>query len=361
MAHQIEDSGERNTVDLLTSSKDNIAPRKVGRPKGQKKLTTKYEKKSNFIGTWNSFPVNYLEVFKTEFTDFVCQEEIGLSGNHHVQFAGRTESKRSITAMAKRLKGAHLEFADNWIACLNYCSKQDTCIAGTHFEHGNAFEKRVVKDEKRKIADPMDGKEMKPWQEGIVKMLHSLPDPRKIFVYYDADGGQGKTSLAKHLCLNYPGVLYVNGKSADVKFAITESLNAGNEVKCVIMDFARSQEEYISYQALEEVKNGIFFNSKYESGMVMYDIPHLIVFSNFLPKMENLSADRWVIENIGNDDYGGYKHVPNAEEIDDNMDDIYLDLMMKISVGRRLSYDQQCVMNYYENMLRICYEPYTFK
>lgn len=359
MAHQIEDSGERNTIEPLTSSKSQIAPRKVGRPKGQKNDSVKYAKKANFIGTWNSFPSNYIEIFKEEFADFVCQEEIGASGNHHVQFAGRTESKRAITAMAKRLKGAHLEFADNWIACLNYCSKQDTCVLGTHFEYGNAFEKRIIVEEKKKIIDPMEGKEFYWWQAEVRDIIVGKPDDRKVFWYYDLDGNKGKTSLAKHFCLKYPGVLYMTGKAADMKYAITEYIAGGNELKCIIMDFARSQEDFISYQGLEEIKNGIFFNSKYESGMVMFNIPHIIVFSNFEPKLDKLSADRWVVKNI---DSGEWDIEPPwtcevAIDRDENMDSIYFDLAVKMSLNQKLEMEQYWIIEYYENMLRICYEP----
>lgn len=358
MAHQIEDSGERNTTCTVDPSTLQVAaPRKVGRPKGQKKLTTKYEKKSNFIGTWNSFPVNYLEVFKNEFTDFVCQEEIGLSGNHHVQFAGRTESKRSITAMAKRLKGAHLEFADNWIACLNYCSKQDTCIAGTHFEHGNAFEKRVEKEEKNKVIDPLEGKELYIWQEEVIKIISGPVDDRKIYAYYEGEGNTGKTSLAKHCYLKYPGCLYLTGKTADMKYTIAECIDNGEPVKCVFLDYTRCQEDYISYQGIEEIKNGILFSTKYKSKQVVFNPPHIIIFSNYKLDYTKLSADRWISRNI---EYETSRNetVPNAEQIEEDLDNIYLDLMMKISQNERLTMDQWTIVRYYENMLKLCYEPY---
>lgn len=65
-----------------------------------------------------------------------------------------------------------------------------------------------------------------------------------------------------------------------------------------IFDYTRSQEEYISYEALEAVKNGIFYNNKYESGMVVYNTPHVIVLSNFRPDLSKLSADRWRIKEV---------------------------------------------------------------
>lgn len=52
------------------------------------------------------------------------------------------------------------------------------------------------------------------------------------------------------------------------------------------------------YQALESVKNGYFINTKYETGVACYAIPHVIVFSNHAPDMSALSLDRWHIHTM---------------------------------------------------------------
>ena len=57
-------------------------------------------------------------------------------------------------------------------------------------------------------------------------------------------------------------------------------------------EFTRSQEQFVSYQAIEEVKNGILFNNKYEAKMVVFNNPHVVVFSNFEPDYKALSSDR---------------------------------------------------------------------
>jgi len=43
---------------------------------------------------------------------------------------------------------------------------------------------------------------------------------------------------------------------------------------------------------MEELKDGVLFSGKYESKTKIYDIPHVIVFANFLPKENALSKDR---------------------------------------------------------------------
>ena len=64
------------------------------------------------------------------------------------------------------------------------------------------------------------------------------------------------------------------------------------------MDFTRDVEEYVSYQAIEAIKNGIFYNTKYESKMITYNSPHVIIFANFFPDITKLSSDRWVIREL---------------------------------------------------------------
>jgi len=68
-----------------------------------------------------------------------------------------------------------------------------------------------------------------------------------------------------------------------------------------IFGYARSKENYISYEALEEIKDGLFFSGKYESGMVCINPPHVVVLCNFAPDESKLSKDRWVIKNIDHD------------------------------------------------------------
>lgn len=57
--------------------------------------------------------------------------------------------------------------------------------------------------------------------------------------------------------------------------------------------------EYVSYSALEELKDGIFFSGKYESSMVMTNNLHIFVFANFEPDRSKLSKDRWEIHYVG--------------------------------------------------------------
>ena len=128
-------------------------------------------------------------------------------------------------------------------------------------------------------------------------MLSEEPDNRSIYWYWDEIGNTGKTSLAKHLCINFPNqILFVNGAGKDIKYAVSEFVaNEDNNLKMVIFYFTRSIENFISYEAIESVKDGILFNNKYESKMCIFNCPHIICFANFEPDYNTLSNDRWKV------------------------------------------------------------------
>lgn len=118
---------------------------------------------------------------------------------------------------------------------------------------------------------------------------------RKIYYYWEPVGNRGKTTLIKHLCIQYNKYIVVDGKASDMKYACSQ-IPRGPAI--VLVDIPRSSAKYVSWAGIEKVKDGIFFSRKYESAMTIYDCPHVIVFANQLPEMEALSYDRWSITMI---------------------------------------------------------------
>lgn len=125
------------------------------------------------------------------------------------------------------------------------------------------------------------------WQAKLVEELDGTPDTRKIIWYVDKDGANGKSTLARWLIANKEAIV-LEGKKADCLYGY-------NGERIVVFDLSRSTEEYTPYDTIEKIKNGVFFNTKYESGMRVFDQPHVVVFSNFWPDQEKMSSDRWDI------------------------------------------------------------------
>lgn len=235
--------------------------------------------------TLNNYTKEEMETLETlfkEHTKYIFGEEIGEEcGTPHLQGyieckvkcrpSEKFQNKRIHWAKAKAKKDSNVE----------YCSKDGKVHTNMNI-----------------LKDPMEGLTLLPWQENILELLKTRADQRTINWYWEEEGCAGKTTFAKHLCMKHKA-LYVNGKAADVKCAIVEMIKDGKEApEIVIFGFPRVTEDYVSYSALEEVKDGLFFSGKFESRMCVFNPPHVIVFANFKPDTTKLSKDRWRIVNI---------------------------------------------------------------
>lgn len=114
-------------------------------------------------------------------------------------------------------------------------------------------------------------------------------------------GGKGKTALQKRLA-HMKQAIVVTGKSADMKYGIhCYRENKKEYPRIVIINQPRSV-EHIGWDGIESIKDGLFFSTKYECGMHVFNPPHLFIFSNQPPPLAKLSKDRWkVFELEGNE------------------------------------------------------------
>lgn len=126
------------------------------------------------------------------------------------------------------------------------------------------------------------------WQKNLQRDVEGEPDGRKIRWYYDEVGGSGKSTFARSYGRKRQCFVATSGKYADVLYAYS----AAGCPRIIIFDWARSEEEHFPYGLLEKLKNGFFLNTKYESKMVFFNIPHIIVFANFRPDERKWSRDR---------------------------------------------------------------------
>lgn len=137
----------------------------------------------------------------------------------------------------------------------------------------------------------------KPWQGKILGLLSVKPDDRKIIWVCDRKGNIGKSFLCKYICLQHK-VIMCSGKTNDI-FNQVNMWNINNpddvQIPTCIVDIPRSEFAHVNYPALEQLKNGFAYSGKYEGGQIFGLSPHVIIFSNSLPDLEELSKDRWLI------------------------------------------------------------------
>lgn len=124
-------------------------------------------------------------------------------------------------------------------------------------------------------------------QNEVVEHINNQND-RQITWVYDPKGNTGKTYLSKHLIAKQSAIRFTNGRTQDIAYAYKNN-------PIVVFDFARSCEERINYQIIEDLKNGMIFSSKYESQCKIFKPPKIVIMANFEPKYSALSEDRWDI------------------------------------------------------------------
>lgn len=246
----------------------------------------------NYIFTLNNYQQssieNILKYFNDQKSQYIFQEEIGESGTPHLQGCVFFKNKISFNTLKQVMPRAHIEKCYKKKASIEYCSKAETAI-------GKVYTNIKLKE---KLIDPLENKTYHNWQQEIIDIISKTPDDRTINWFYDYTGNIGKTSFCKHLCMKHnQECLYLSGKGNDIKYAVKEFIE-NNNLKIALFDYSRTQENYISYQSIEEIKNGIFFSGKYEGKMCIFNNPHIICFANYPPDEDKLSKDRWYIKDI---------------------------------------------------------------
>lgn len=140
------------------------------------------------------------------------------------------------------------------------------------------------------------------WQLELVDRLSSEPDRTTIHWYWEPSGGVGKTQFFKWACVTgaLGEAIVVGGRATDMKHAVAKMVEARKPPRVVFVGLVRDQAP--SYPGIEAVKDGIFFSAKYDSGMVTFNSPHLVVFSNAPPDESRLSTHKWHIVKIDKSD-----------------------------------------------------------
>lgn len=240
--------------------------------------------------TFHDYKKDELETMETIFKDFKCVYIIGKehTKDERPHLQGYVEAPIKIRPVEKFKFSSkiHWEKAkgtkeDNYA----YCSKEGDFTTNIKIP--------------RPLIDPLNGKTLHDWQQEVVGIISSEPDGRSIYWYHESKGNVGKSSLVKHICMNYNAIM-VSGKGNDIKYGVASHIEKHKEVDIVLIDFPRSSEGFISYTSIEEILNGNFFCAKYESKQVLFNPPHVICFANFAPDINGLhvSKDRWKVKQV---------------------------------------------------------------
>lgn len=293
----------------------------------------------NWVFTINNYE-DELEPFNWLPEDSFCiwQAEVGESGTPHLQGYIELGSVQRLSYLKKLHSTAHWEKRKgSQEQAIAYSSKEDTRVSGPwiygdkkvqgqrsdlesirymmlndchlddikdanfscYIRHKRAIdhEYKVIQYEKAKMRRlaMYDSVQWRPWQQDVIELIQTDPDPRRVHWFYEESGNTGKSYLSRYLISKYSGFLCTGGKVVDIQYAYEGQ-------RIVILDLSRTKAEHIDhlYEMIELWKDGSFLSTKYESQTKHFGTPHVLVFSNFRPSTEKLSEDRWDIRYIRN-------------------------------------------------------------
>lgn len=236
--------------------------------------------------TFNNYEENQIVPLLTclnrECKKYVFQEETGELGTPHLQ--GYIETLWKLRPKSLMLPDRiHWEKVKSQQKAIEYCQKTLT-RTGRMWKFGFPPPIKTITT-------------LYPWQTRIEELVRSEPHERKIYWFWEITGNIGKTALCKYLMVKYNNIcLCSRGKYDDILYIINE-FDTDN-MNCVIFDIPRSDNDAISYTAMEKIKDGMIVSTKYKGKYKIFNTPHCIVFANYAPREEKLSNDRWVIEEI---------------------------------------------------------------
>lgn len=213
----------------------------------------------------------------------IIGKEIGESGTEHLQGFIKFKKPVRLTALKKINSRIHWEKTkgtdkQNFL----YCSKDNNYIQNL-YEDVECPKHPIFKE--------------------LLDVIDKPVNKRHIHVVVDRKGGIGKSSFTKFLFNTKEGVYPLSGKGENMKCAIKMLKDKLGDPKIVIVDCPRCLNDFISWQGIEEIKNGLIFSGKYEPDIMSFRSPHVIVMMNEAPDMSKLSPDRWVIYDVEEEDY----------------------------------------------------------
>lgn len=244
----------------------------------------------NWVFTFNNYTKEHISsivpLFNEKCNKYIFQEERGEQGTPHLQ--GYCSFKTKLRPLSLGLPSSiHWEKRKGTeVEAIEYCRKTETRVGEVYTNI--RFPKPI------KIIT-----HLYKYQEKLNKILTEEPDDRTIYWIYEKEGNVGKSAFCKYLAVKH-NALILSGKASDMKYGIvsyTEN-NEGITPEIIVIDCPRTNLNYLSYTGIEEIKNGLFFNSKYESKMFIMNSPHLIIFANEEPEKHNISMDRWKVFEI---------------------------------------------------------------
>lgn len=262
---------------------------------------------ANALAVWD-FRVNanglshitIIDTLKTVAKHFCFQLEQGDSGYLHYQGRlslikkRRHSEKHILLGLFTKWKPNYLEpTCNDCKGDLFYVMKEDTRVEGPwNDEDEEVYVPRQYRD-----------KELYPFQQQIIDSASHFDD-RNINLVYDPEGNNGKSTTSAICELLYGGIDMPPLNDYKELIALACNICRDRRIrtpKIMFFDMPRAVRKdqlYGLYSAIEQIKKGKLYDCRYHFKSWWIDSPQVWVFTNRLPDLDMVSADRWNIWTI---------------------------------------------------------------
>ena len=230
---------------------------------------------------------------------YTFQLEQGDTGYRHFQGRLSLIKKRRKMEALKLFKVAPNYFeptvnAEHYRGDAFYQMKDDTRIEGPWSDRDKENEVYIPR-QYRNLID-----KLYPYQQYIFDTRNEF-EPRKINLIYDKTGCNGKSTIAA-ICELYGTGIDVppmNDMKEIIQLLCDECMSSKlRNPSPIFIDMPRAMDKtrlFGIYSAIEQIKKGKLYDTRYNYRKWWIDSPQLWVFTNVYPERNMLSLDRWNI------------------------------------------------------------------
>lgn len=183
-----------------------------------------------------------------------------------------------------------------------YVMKADTRINGP-FKFGESNEEKM---KEKYIPKQYRDIELRPWQKQVIDSMSDFNN-RTINYIYDNKGNLGKSTVASIAALKYGGIKLPPLNDFKEIMALLCNICFDRNIrdpKIILLDLPRAMRKehlFSMYSAIESIKDGMLYDTRYHYKEWWIDSPQIWVFSNKLPDLDYLSIDRWTFWSVTGD------------------------------------------------------------
>lgn len=210
---------------------------------------------------------------------WIIGKEKGRNGYEHWQVRVESSNAGFFEWCKQHIPSAHVEKAERGVDECLYERKEGQFWC-------SADRPEILRQRYGKLTDR---------QKRVLKALRTTND-REVMVWYDQRGNVGKSWLTGHLWER--GEAYYVPPTIDTVKGMIQWVAScyfdGGYRPYVIIDIPRSWKWSDQlYCAIESIKDGLIFDTRYKSRVINIRGVKVLVLTNNKPKLDALSADRW--------------------------------------------------------------------